>query len=268
MGSGEKGFASNFEFVFSKRNCPASFDAAADRTGSHEVIFSEGQNPGGRIARKEERIDSQKMQAKTDATDMNERSRSSAHRAGLDTAHVIRAAAEMVDKRGLKSLKLSDLAEYLGVRAPSLYSHIGGIPELRRELQLMSLKKMEKCLSWALAGRERDAAVMALAQSYRDFATKHPGLYEIMMRPIDKADEELEGARLEVVRIARACLVGYSLSEDDEWHVIRAIRSVVHGFVSLESDGHFERPIDENESFRRLIAMIIDGIAGLKKKEE
>jgi AcrR family transcriptional regulator len=198
--------------------------------------------------------------------EISEVARSSAYRAGLDTAHVIRAAADMIDKRGWKSLKLSDLADYLGVRAPSLYSHIGGLPELKRELQLMSLKKMEKCLGWALAGRDRDAAVLALAQSYREFATEHPGLYEIMMKPIDKADAELENARLEVVRIARACLVGYSLSEDDEWHVIRAIRSVVHGFVSLECDGHFERPIDENESFRRLIGMIVDGIAGLNKK--
>jgi len=190
----------------------------------------------------------------------SKRTRSSGRRAGLDTAHVVQAALEIVDKNGWKALKLSDVAKALDVRPPSLYTHIGGIPGLRREIQMLALRKMESTLVWAVAGREREAAVFAVAQSYRQYAVEHPGLYETMMLPIDKSDEELEDARIEVVRIARTCLVGYGLSEDDELHVIRAIRSMVHGFVTLESDGHFERPLDENESFRRMIDMIIRGI--------
>src|SRR5215472_13481724 len=57
-------------------------------------------------------------------------------RAGLDTATVVRAAAELADASGLDSLTLAGLAEHLGVRVPSLYNHVEGLPGLRRSLAL------------------------------------------------------------------------------------------------------------------------------------
>jgi len=81
----------------------------------------------------------------------SKRTRSSGRRAGLDTAHVVQAALEIVDKNGWKALKLSDVAKALDVRPPSLYTHIGGIPGLRREIQMLALRKMESTLVWAVA---------------------------------------------------------------------------------------------------------------------
>ena len=51
-------------------------------------------------------------------------------RAGLDAQAVVVAAAELADADGLEQVTLAGLASRLGVRAPSLYAHIGGQPAL------------------------------------------------------------------------------------------------------------------------------------------
>jgi AcrR family transcriptional regulator len=57
-------------------------------------------------------------------------------RAGLDREAVIAAAAELADSRpdGLDAVTLTGLADRLGVRTPSLYAHIDGLADLRRQL--------------------------------------------------------------------------------------------------------------------------------------
>ena len=53
-----------------------------------------------------------------------------AHRAGLDRAAVVEAAARLVDEEGVEQLSLGRLAERLGVRSPSLYNHVANKDEI------------------------------------------------------------------------------------------------------------------------------------------
>nr|MDQ2831507.1 WHG domain-containing protein [Chloroflexota bacterium] len=57
-------------------------------------------------------------------------------------------------------------------------------------------------------------------------------------------------------------LAPYGLRGAEETHAIRAWRSLVHGFVSLEMTGGFGLPLDLDESFRRLIRLFIAGLCG------
>src|SRR5579864_8016152 len=68
--------------------------------------------------------------------------RSMAHRAGLDQTGVIDAAARLIDEEGLEQLSLGRLAERLGVRTPSLYNHVAGLPGLKRDLALYCLRDL------------------------------------------------------------------------------------------------------------------------------
>ena len=52
----------------------------------------------------------------------------------------------------------------------------------------------------------------------------------------------------------------YEGSGDDAIHAVRALRSLIHGFATLEQGGGFGIPLDLDESFRRLIAIYIAGI--------
>ena len=55
-------------------------------------------------------------------------------RAGLDTEAVVAAAAGLADDVGLERLTLAGLAAALGIRTPSLYAHVNGLPDLRARM--------------------------------------------------------------------------------------------------------------------------------------
>jgi AcrR family transcriptional regulator len=181
-------------------------------------------------------------------------------RAGLDTAAVVRAAAALADAKGIDALTLGELAAQLGVRTPSLYNHIAGLDGLRRDLALLGVRELNARLSRAAIGKAGDAAITAFADAYRAFAHAHPGLYSATQRAPGPGDSELHAAADEAVETVVAVLAAYGLDGDDAVHTVRALRSFLHGFVSLETGGGFGLPLNLDESFRRLLRIFIDGL--------
>jgi AcrR family transcriptional regulator len=181
-------------------------------------------------------------------------------RAGLDRAVVVQAAARLADANP-GELSLARLAESLHVRTPSLYKHVDGLPALRRDLALLGLAELERRLTDAAVGRSRDEAVRALAGAYRSFVHERPGLYVATIPAPVPGDTEHEAAAARVVAVVLRVLEGYGLQGDDAVHAVRALRSCLHGFASLEAAGGFGLPLDLDESFRRLVELFIEGLA-------
>jgi AcrR family transcriptional regulator len=180
-----------------------------------------------------------------------------AARAGLDQAIVVQAAAKLADTEGWENISLATLATQLGVRTPTLYHYVEGLPGLRRELALYGLRESTKRLGRAVMGKAGDEAVIALAEAYRAFAHEHPGLYEATTRAASPDDDKLQAASWEVLDVALRALSSYKLSQEDAFHAIRMLRSFVHGCVTLEAVGGFGMPLEVDETFRRLIAMYL-----------
>jgi AcrR family transcriptional regulator len=182
-----------------------------------------------------------------------------ATRAGLDHAAVVRAAAALADEVGLEGLTLATLAEHLGVRTPTLYHYVDKLAGLRRELALLGLREMAARLGRAVMGKAGDDAILALAQSYRAFVKERPGLYASTVRA-EPDDAELGAAGHEVIDIALRALAAYHLQGDDAIHMVRVLRSVLHGFATLESAGGFGMPLEVDETFRRLMETLLLGL--------
>ena len=183
-------------------------------------------------------------------------------RAGLDRGAVVAAAAAIADAEGAEAVTLARLADELGVRAPSLYNHVAGLPGLRRDLALLGLRELTARLAPAIAGRSGEEALLALAGAYRRFAGERPGLYAATLRAVGEGDGELARASEELMGVVLAALAGYGLEGDDALHAVRGLRSAVHGFVALEAVGGFGLPLDRDESFRRLLGTFSRGLAG------
>ena len=183
-----------------------------------------------------------------------------ARRPGLDRAMIAREAALLADKSGFHTLSLAELAGRLGVRPPSLYNHIANLAEIERDLAVLGIRELGARLARAAVGKAGDDAVSALAQEYRAFVIARPGLYVATERAPAPDDEEWLRVAGEVVGIVQAALDGYGLRGDDAIHAVRALRSLIHGFATLEQGGGFGIPLDLDESFRRLIAIYIAGI--------
>ena len=184
-------------------------------------------------------------------------------KAGLDHAAVVQAAAALADSAGIGQLTLANLAARLGVRTPSLYNHVAGLPGLRRDLALLGTRELCARISRATIGKSGDAAVQALCQAYRAFVNEHPGLYAATVRSAlltDQPDPELNAAQRDTVDIVIMVLSAYKLSGPDAIHAARGLRSLVHGFATLEASEGFGIPLDLDTSFQQLIQAYIAGL--------
>lgn len=181
-------------------------------------------------------------------------------RIGLDRTTLLQAATEMADAGGLASVTLASLAQKLKIRSPSLYNHVGGLPDLRRELALSGLSQMAERLEKALAEADGDEALRAFCRSYLAFARLHPGLYEAVQRAPDPEDQVLAEAGSKVVGLALRVIETYGLQGDEAIHAVRGIRSLLHGFVSIERQGGFGMPLDLDATFRILVDTFIAGL--------
>ena len=63
-----------------------------------------------------------------------------------------------------------------------------------------------------------------------------------------------------MVDIVLAVMASFGLEGEDALHAVRALRSLVHGFSTLELAGGFGLPLDCDESFRRMMNLLIQGL--------
>lgn len=181
------------------------------------------------------------------------------HRAGLDQSIVVEAAAKLVDEEGIEQLTLGRLAERLGVRTPSLYNHVAGLPGLKHDLALYCLRDMLDRSTRAAVGKSRAEAIFAFANTYLSYARETPGRYALTLAP-DPDDQEVQLLAKQIVNVVQAILAPYNLSEEDTIHAIRSLRSIIHGFTLLEEASGFRIPVDPNASFQWLMNMFITGL--------
>ena len=183
-------------------------------------------------------------------------------RMGLDQASVVEAAAKLVDEEGIEQLTLGRLAERLGVRTPSLYNHVAGLPGLKHDLALYCLRDLLDCLTRATIGKSRAEAIVALADAYRAYGKKTPERYALTLQAPPPDEQVMQATAQRVVEVVLAVLAPYKLGEEVAIHAIRGLRSIVQGFISLEVAGGFGIPIDLDASFHWLINLFIAGLSG------
>jgi hypothetical protein len=70
-----------------------------------------------------------------------------------------------------------------------------------------------------------------------------------------------------VVEIGLAVVGSFGMHGEDGLHAVRGLRSLVHGFASLEIAGGFGLPLDCDESFRRLVEILILGLQRLASEK-
>jgi AcrR family transcriptional regulator len=174
-------------------------------------------------------------------------------RAGLTPERVVTAAETLTDEVGVDDLTLAALADRLGVRQPSLYKHVDGLPALKRTIALRAKRELGEVLARAGVGKARDDAIRSLAAAYRTWAGQHPGRYHASVRAADISDPEDEAATAAAVGVVLDVLAGYGFTGADAVHAARALRSAMHGFVSLEAAGGFGLPESLDDSYGRLV---------------
>jgi AcrR family transcriptional regulator len=179
---------------------------------------------------------------------------------GLDAARVVEEAADIADAEGLEAVTLARVAGALGVRAPSLYNHVDGRTDLLRAIAVLAVRELAAALREAAVGRSGAPALAAAAAAYRAYARAHPGRYAATLAAPTRGDEEHRAAASEAVDVLLAVLRAWDLEGDDAIHAVRAFRSALHGFVTLEAADGFGMAVDVDASFERLVATLAGGL--------
>ncbi|MGA7688705.1 MAG: WHG domain-containing protein [Jiangellales bacterium] len=174
-------------------------------------------------------------------------------RAGLTTERVVVEAEHLADQVGVDNVSLAALADTLGVRQPSLYKHIDGLPALKRAIAVRAKAELAEVLGRAAVGRSGDDAIRALATAYRTWAHQHPGRYQAALHAPDPDDPDDEAASTAAVTVVLDILAGYQWHGPDAIHAARGLRSALHGFVSLEAAGGFGLPQSLDDSYDLLV---------------
>jgi len=169
-------------------------------------------------------------------------------RAGLTSARVVDEAARIANRDGLERLTLAAVAGSLGVRVPSLYKHVGGLPALRRDLALRAKQELTVVLARATVGRSRGDALRALATAYRDWALDHPAEYVATQAPPAAGDDEDEAVSADLVSVVYDVLRGYGAGDHVLVDATRTLRAAIHGFAALEAAGGFAIPRSLDDS--------------------
>jgi AcrR family transcriptional regulator len=195
---------------------------------------------------------------------MKTKTKSQPRRTRLDTTTVVQAAVDLIEAEGLEALSLGRLAKQLDVQTPSLYNHIDGLPGLFRELALRSTRELGERLGSAAIGKSGPAALLAMAEAYRAYVKDHYGLYMTGLRSSGQQtpiDTELQAAQDRVLQIALTVVGTFGLQGKEALHAIRGLRSIAHGFATLEVAGGFGLPLDCDESFRRLMDLFAHSLS-------
>jgi hypothetical protein len=138
------------------------------------------------------------------------------------------------------------------VAQPSLYKHVDGLDGLNRPLTIQALSEVGATMRRASTSQAREDAINALASAYRTYALTHAGRYDYVKRAPTPHDTDWEAAA-EILSILDDVFTGYGITGADAVDAARFVRSVLHGFVSLELGGGFGLPQSADTSFQRLV---------------
>ncbi|MEU2347266.1 TetR/AcrR family transcriptional regulator [Modestobacter sp. NPDC049651] len=182
-------------------------------------------------------------------------------RAGLDPAAVVAAGADLADEIGFPALTMGRLAERLGVRTPSLYKHVASQEDLNRRIAALAVGEATDAIGAAIQGRAGRDALRAAARALRDFVLAHPGRYAATLGfSLTGPDDPLAVAAARSMEPFTAVLRGYDLAPADTTHALRALRSIFHGFATIEAGGGFRWGTATDESFDWLIDLVDLGL--------
>lgn len=186
---------------------------------------------------------------------------------GLDKNSVIERAATLANEKGLENVTIKELADSLEIRSPSLYNHISGLEELRKEIMLYGWKQAEKRILQAAAGTEGYDAIRAMCREFYIYASENKGIFSAMLWYNKYADEASSEATSGLFSRLYGIMEDMGISRERTEHLIRTLRGFLEGFALLVNNGAFGHPADIDESFEVSLDVLIEGIRAAARKE-
>ncbi len=171
-------------------------------------------------------------------------------------AQLVEAAIRLLAEGGPESLQARKLAAEIGVSTMAVYTHFGGMAALVDEVARAGFLRLSARLATVTPTDDPVADIFTLARSYREAVVEHPNLFAVTFgqatpggKRATLADltteegREASGEGLEafgyIVRATERAIEAGRFRPIDPYAAAAQLWSALHGFVTLESSGHF-----------------------------
>lgn len=187
-------------------------------------------------------------------------------RAGLTREKVIEKAAELADERGIDGVTITTLAEYLGIRKPSLYNHIEGPEDVRTQIMLYGWRYLSRQAVEEIRTEEPYEALKEYARQVYRYAQEHPGVFEAMLWYNTYENEEFREVTEGLYRFFFAQTDKLRIDREAANHLLRTYRAFVEGFLLLVIHDSFGNPLSVKESFELSLEVLVSGMKPYENK--
>lgn len=174
----------------------------------------------------------------------------------VNQVDIVNQAWLFIHENGIAQFSLAKLAAGLGIKAPSLYRHIGSKAALLQAVNLVTLQKLFTILEDQAKANESDKMVSILT-AYRRFALAHPHVY-LLTYQHNAAQRPDEAALTQLVLPIQAVMAQIS-GEADSLAALRGALALAHGFVVLELNEQLQREGDLAAHFTQAIEAYLRG---------
>ena len=171
----------------------------------------------------------------------------------LTREKVIQAAFSLADEIGLNQVTFPKIAEKLDIKYPSLYNHFANMDDLKTGMIIYLYNELNSKLMKRLIGKSGEEAVRELAYVYRDFAFENRIAYGLFMSIPGTHNEEVSNLAKETNDIIHKVLSFYIKDFTQLIHKARALRSLLHGFVSMIFLGYFRADVNLDDTFQLMV---------------
>jgi AcrR family transcriptional regulator len=173
---------------------------------------------------------------------------------------ILQQAQAMIEAEGVEHLSLHKLAAALGVKAPSLYRYFTHKADLLQAVNLATNQALVAALghTQTLAGTDPAQRFLAMAQAYRAFAQANPATYGLAysnLLPEARPDPQT----LEALALPIQALMAEIVGAERSLAALRGAWALLHGFVTLELNGQFQRGGDLDAAFAQAVRAYLMG---------
>ena len=189
-------------------------------------------------------------------------------RADIDKTIIIKKAAEMANEIGLEKVTLKLLANQLNIKSPSLYNHIKGLDDLRKEVMIYGWKQLEERVIEAAVCVTGYDALEAMGRTFYKYATENPGIFNAMLWYNKFQSDETQDATKRFFSVIYKIFSTLNISQKNCDHLIRTYRAFLEGYVLLVNNKAFGHPLSSEESFEISLQVLKAGTKTLERKED
>ncbi len=183
----------------------------------------------------------------------------------LSRDKIIENAFSLIDEKGLHEFSLRKLAAHLNVQVSSLYNHINNEQDLLIEVAKLAADMYTRYVAEAVKDLPLEESTVKAGDAFVKFLREHRSLYELLLDERWVGDPEFDDALEVFVQPIYFILNQYGVTDKENMdHLLVAMRTVTHGFATLEAKGVFDKlDVNPMDSYHMLIKLVIDAMKNM-----